>query len=216
MSCLLHLAMLLLLLASPVIGHFCAASCIDYKGPCFNETPAGCMVCANSIFNMNADWSSSTPCSLAPQRTIVASELPNAPSMALAGFTSSSPTPVTCTNYTFSGRYASNDYLFKNYTSIPLNHYAVVVRFGVGYVGSWTDADFLRLNLVDSNGATNFDYRYYCGTGSLDANNNTLYNDLAENINGQTGTPTDCVRVKEYTLTHNTSFLALNFSALTT
>jgi hypothetical protein len=186
MSYLPKLAVFLLLLVLPAVGHFCSSSCIDYKAACFNETPAGCMVCANSIFNMNANWSSSTPCSLTTQRTLVANDLPNTPGMSLTGFTSSSPTPVTCSNYTFSGRYASSDYLSKNYTALALNHYAVVIRFNVGFVGAWTDADYLRLAMTDANGATNFDYRYYCGTGSVYDNttNTTIYTDMAENING--------------------------------
>jgi hypothetical protein len=210
------LALLLLLLAAPAAAYFCSSACIDYVGTCFNETTAGCMVCANNIFNINANWSSPTPCSLAPQRTIVANDLPNSPSMSLAGFTSSSPTPVTCSNYTFSGQYASADYLAKNYSGIALNHYAVVVRFNVGFVGAWSETDYLRLALTDINGATNFDFKYYCGSGSVYDNvtNITSSTDLAENINGEVGNATDCVRIKEYTLVHNTSYLALQFSAL--
>lgn len=219
MASLIRLALFLLLLALPVLGYFCSSSCIDYKGACFNETTGGCMVCANSIFNMNANWSSATPCSLAPQRTIVANELPNTPAMSLAGFTSSSPIPITVSNYTFSGKYASTDYLFKNYTGIALNHYAVVIRFNVGYVGAWTDTDYLQLLMTDSNGATNYNFSYFCGSGSYYDNVTNIttytYTDLAENINGETGNATDCVRIKEYTLTHNTSYLALNFSAMT-
>lgn len=174
------------------------------------------MVCANNIFNINANWSSTAPCSLAPQRTIVANELPNVPMMSLAGFTSSSLTPITCTNYTFSGQYANSDFLFKNYTGIALNHYAVVVRFNVGYVGAWTDADYLRLTLIDPYGSTDYDYRYYCGnyTKWNNATNSSYFTSDAENINGEVGNATDCVRIREYTLTHNTSYLALNFSAL--
>lgn len=213
----LFFGVLLLLLVAQSLGYFCASSCIDYKGACFNETSAGCIACANNIFNINANWSSTTPCSLAPQRTIVGNDLPNTPGMSLAGFTSSSPTPVTCTNYTFSGKYASNDYLYKNYTGIALNHYAIVIRFSVGFIGAWSEADYLRLSMTDSNGATNYDYKYYCGSGTSYDNitNITSPYDMAENINGEIGNATDCIRIREYTLVHNTSYLALKFSSLT-
>ena len=82
--------------------------------------------------------------------------------MSLFGYTSSSPTPLICTNYTFSGQYTADDYLTKNFTNIPLNHYAVVVRFNVGYMGFWDNQDYLRLNLVDDSQSVNYDYYYSC------------------------------------------------------
>jgi hypothetical protein len=137
--------------------------------------------------------------------------------MSLAGFTSSQATPVTCSNYTFSGQYTNSDYLFKNYTGLSGNHYAVVVRFNVGYVGTWSMTDQLRLSLTDASGSVSFDYRYYCSSGAIDNITNLTLNDMAENINGEVGfNSTDCVRIKEYTIVHNSSWLALNFSALTT
>ena len=69
--------------------------------------------------------------------------------MDLSGYSSSNLNPLTCTNYTFSGEYVSTDYLFKNFTSIPSNHYAIVVRFNVGYMGFWDTNDTLRLSLED-------------------------------------------------------------------
>lgn len=120
---------------------FCSTSCMDYKIGCQDETANGCLICANTIYNLNANTSSATPCTLLSQRTIVANDLPNIPSMPLTGFTSSKTTPVTCTNYTFSGQYTNQDYLFKNYTTIALNHYAVVIRFSIGYIGTWQISD---------------------------------------------------------------------------
>lgn len=153
------------------------------------------MVCANSIYNLNANSSATNPCSILPQRTLVAQDLPNSPTMSLTGFTSSKSTPITCTNYTFSGQYVNSDYLFKNYTGIPLNHYAIVVRFSVGYIGTWSQADYLRLGLADASGSLNYDYRYYCSTGEINNITNTTTNDLAENINGEVGVnSSDCVR----------------------
>jgi hypothetical protein len=82
--------------------------------------------------------------------------------MSLFGYTTSNPTPKTCSNYTFSGEYSSNDYLYKNFTGIPLNHYALVVRFSVGYIGNWTEGDVLELNLQDAGQSVNFAYKYSC------------------------------------------------------
>lgn len=121
--------------------------------------------------------------------------------MSLFGYSTSSPIPHTCTNYTFSGQYTSADYLSKNFTNIPLNHYALVVRFNVGYLGIWNYNDYLRLNLQDNKQSVNYDYRYNC--------------DVVENICGEVYNSTDCIRIREYTMTHNSSFLFLNFSALT-
>jgi len=102
--------------------------------------------------------------------------------MSLYGYNSDSLTPVTCTNYTFSGKYTANSYLSKSFTNIPLNHYALVVRFSVGYLGTWSANDGLRLNLQDSLQSINYDYFYHC--------------DFVENICGETYTTTDCVRIR--------------------
>lgn len=67
----------------------------------------------------------------------------------------------------------------------------------------------------------NHDYYYSCGNGSRYTFDNitnitTIYGN-EENINGQVGyNSSDCVRIREYTLTHNTSYLTVKFSALTT
>ena len=124
---------------------YCSSTCIEYTGACFDDTPQGCWACADSIYNIQANLFSATPCSLADQTTIVAQELDNSPLMDLTGYTSSTPTPLTCTNYTFSGQYTSTDFLSKNFTGIPLNHHSLVIRFNVGYLGLWDTTDALRL-----------------------------------------------------------------------
>lgn len=91
----------------------------------------------------------------------MASDLPNV-NMTLAGYTSSQLATRTCSNYTFSGQYTNTDFISKNFTNIPLNHYAVVVRFNVGYIGTWAETDNLRLNLQDSAQSIFYDYKYVC------------------------------------------------------
>ena len=141
---------------------YCSSTCVDYTGACFDDTPTGCWACATSIYDLHINSSSTTdPCVILPQTTILADELSNT-AMSLFGYDSSSLTPHTCTNYTFSGQYTSTDYLSKNFTGIPLNHYALVVRYNVGYLGTWSDTDYLRLNLQDNKQSINYDHHYNC------------------------------------------------------
>lgn len=149
------------LLIASTLSIFCSSTCADYVQACYNETPQGCYACADHIYELNANMSSTTPCTTKSQITVLAKELSNT-NMTLFGYTSSQYTPVTCTNYTFSGQYTNSDYIFKNFTNIPLNHYALVVRFNVGYIGTWSNTDYLRLKLEDQLQSVNYDYRYYC------------------------------------------------------
>lgn len=116
---------------------YCSSSCIDYVGACFDDTPQGCWVCANKIYNLVSNIGSATPCSLLNQRAIIANQLSNT-GMSLAGYTSTKPSTITFTNYTLSGQYTNYDSLYKNFTNIPLNHYALVIRYSVGYIGNWS------------------------------------------------------------------------------
>jgi hypothetical protein len=58
--------------------------------------------------------------------------------MALTGYASSSLVPYTCSSYDFSGRYSNTDWISKNFTGIGANHYELVIRFSVGYMGTWS------------------------------------------------------------------------------
>lgn len=145
MQNLVLIALLLSLTLPGLSQSYCSSACIDYTGACFNETPQGCWVCATSVYDMNVAIGSS--CNVLTQTNVLATELPNSPTMSLFGYTTSNPTPITCTNYTFSGQYISTDFIAKNFTSIPLNHYAIVVRFNIGYMGQWNTTDVLRLTL---------------------------------------------------------------------
>jgi hypothetical protein len=157
----MKILLLTLCLITPSFQIYCSSTCIDYVDTCFDDTPQGCYVCANHIYNQNANMSSTTPCGLLAQTSIIANDLPNT-NMALTGYSSSKTTTITCTNYTFSGQYTNQDYISKNFTNIPLNHYSIIVRFNVGYIGTWTLNDSLRLTLQDSAQSQFYDYRYYC------------------------------------------------------
>ena len=66
------IALTLLILANPTNSLYCSSTCIDYTGACFDETPAGCWVCANHIFNFNSDLTSTTHCTPLSQSTVIA------------------------------------------------------------------------------------------------------------------------------------------------
>jgi hypothetical protein len=51
---------------------YCSSTCADYTQACFDDTPYGCWVCAFHIFNLNANLTSTTPCSLLSQTSIIA------------------------------------------------------------------------------------------------------------------------------------------------
>ena len=68
----IKVALLLLSLLLPVLSTYCSSTCIEYVDACFDDTPQGCWVCANNVFNMHSNLTSSTPCTQAPQTTILA------------------------------------------------------------------------------------------------------------------------------------------------
>jgi hypothetical protein len=58
--------------------------------------------------------------------------------MSLIGYTGSTPHTKPCGNMTFSGTYVNTDYIFKNFTNINTEHYELIIRFNVGYFGTWS------------------------------------------------------------------------------
>jgi hypothetical protein len=57
--------------------------------------------------------------------------------MNISTYNTSSNTIKLCGAYNLSGQYIYTDYISKNFTSIPINHYELVVRFGIGFIGTW-------------------------------------------------------------------------------
>lgn len=147
---------------TPALQLYCSTACADYLSACFDDTPNGCYACAPHVFNLSRNMTSANPsCSLLTQNSMIYNELPNL-NMALTGYTSSKPSPITCTNYTFSGQYTNQDFISKNFTNIPTNHYSIIIRFSVGYIGTWTTNDVLRLTLQDQTQSVIYDYNYSC------------------------------------------------------
>lgn len=65
--------------------------------------------------------------------------------MMLASYTSSNLTSKVCSIYTLSGQYIDTDYISKNFTNINASHYQLVIRFSVGYIGTWSATQHLKL-----------------------------------------------------------------------
>ena len=77
-------------------------------------------------------------------------------------FITTSSSPLTCNNYTFSGEYTANDFISKNYTNMPLNHYQLVIRFNLAFLGTWNSTDTLRMHLQDDEQSVDYDYPFSC------------------------------------------------------
>ena len=59
----------------------------------------------------------------------------------LSGYSTSNPSPINCGGYGLSGQYTAGSYISKTFNNLGLNHYDLVVRFGVGFIGSWNSFD---------------------------------------------------------------------------
>lgn len=118
--------------------------------------------------------------------------------MDLSGYSSSKPGPQTCDVYFLSGQYVAGDYIQKTFTGLPLNHYQVVIRFGIGYIGTWNSADQMAL-YIDGQP---FTWKY---------NGCACYSDALCSSSGA-----DCFKIVEHVVSHDTATLSLNFSSLIT
>lgn len=69
--------------------------------------------------------------------------------MSLEGYQSSKPESVSCGDYSFSGEYVAGDYLAKKF-KIPESyggHYELTIKFGIGYIGSWSNTDMMSMKI---------------------------------------------------------------------
>jgi hypothetical protein len=82
--------------------------------------------------------------------------------MDYSGYVTTQTIPKVCGNYTFTGTLTANDYLGKNFTGFPANHYAVVVRFSLGHMGNWTEDDTINVQFKDGQQTVNYLIPYYC------------------------------------------------------
>jgi hypothetical protein len=129
---------------------FCSSYCSYSYNDCTGIAQNQCNRCAPSIFI-------STPgagniCTLKTPTALVSRDLPDATSvMNLTTFVVSNSTNQSCVTtsptYLLSGRYIDKDYISKNYTistAPPINHYQVVIRFSIAYVGTWSSTQYLN------------------------------------------------------------------------
>jgi hypothetical protein len=82
--------------------------------------------------------------------------------MILASYTSSNMSSHTCSVYTLSGQYIDSDYISKNFTGINPSHYQLVIRFSVGYIGTWSVSDHLQLVINDGDNVNTQTWAYSC------------------------------------------------------
>ena len=71
--------------------------------------------------------------------------------MSLVGYKSSKPTTFVCDQYEFAGKYVAGDYITKDFTKIPKNHYEIIVRFGIGFMGNWNAQEEIIVNVDGKN-----------------------------------------------------------------
>lgn len=137
---LVHFAFILLLALVSANGqtYFCSSQCADYITACYNMGESDCYACAQNIYQLEKN--SSGVCQLKSQTQILFSELKTT-ALSLVGYSSSKPTPYQCGSYYVSGQYVAGDFLQKTFTNIPLNHYQLVVRFGISFIGNWSESD---------------------------------------------------------------------------
>lgn len=115
--------------------------------------------------------------------------------MSLTGYSSSSLIPQQCSNYTLSGHYITHDYIAKNFTNIPPNHYAIIIRFSIVSIGNWTNQS-ITLITNDTYTLNSYSFPYIC----------TDPDDICDQ-----GTM-DCIKAHDVILPHNTTSLIVNFT----
>lgn len=116
------------------IDYFCSSICAAQVSACYGPSENECWACAQSLFLLEKN--SSGVCQTKIQHKLSYHELKTS-SMDLSGYSTTKPTPQICDAYTLSGQYVAGDYISKTFTNFPLNHYQIIVRFGIGYIGTW-------------------------------------------------------------------------------
>ena len=69
--------------------------------------------------------------------------------MDIGGYSTDNPSPIQCGEYWLSGQYTAGSYLSKTFNGLGTNHYQIVIRFGVGYIGSWDELDQMQVLMDD-------------------------------------------------------------------
>lgn len=177
--------------SNTTVEPYCSPSCASYVGACFGPGPNECWACSTSLFLLQRN--SSGVCETKSQHQVVFYELKNS-AMDLSGYSTSKPAPQICDQYTLSGQYVAGDFIQKTFTGIPANHYQLVIRFGVGYIGTWNPTDQMNLEI---NGSP---YSW-------------LYHGCSYPQDLCSTSTADCFKIVEQVITHDTTNLTLKFSS---
>lgn len=110
----------------------------------------------------------------------------------MTGYSSSKPTPFLCSTYHLSGQYAAGDFLQKTFTNIPLNHYQLIIRFGIAYLGAWSLNDETQL-AIDGHTYT------WIHVGCAVNQSLCISSD-------------ECLKIRQQIISHNTSNLTVRFT----
>lgn len=140
--------LVILLFCQPCQSIFCSAHCSNYHTSCTTNQLAGCTTCEPTLYVAG--------CTLISNVVLDVSDVSTAITAA-NGYLSSNFTPISCTNtsvlpnvvYKMPGGFDSLDYLFKNYT-FSVNHYSLIVRFSLGFIGVWSSRDYLLVQFQDA------------------------------------------------------------------
>lgn len=139
-------------------------------------------------------------CTLLNQTTLIANELWTT-QMNLTGYVSSSPVVKTCGIYQLSGQYVSTDYLTRTWVGLGVNHYKLVIRFSIGFIGTFAGNEAYQVTINGGTSSTNHTFQYAC----------TVF----ANICNAGGTSSDCFYNYEAVASHATDQLTIKFTALT-
>ena len=189
---LLHLFCLIITSnAANITEIFCSSKCAASTGACFGPAENECYACAQSLFLLQRN--SSGVCQTKSQHQVAFYELRNS-AADLSTYSSSKPTAQTCDQYTLSGQYVAGDYLQKTFVGIPRNHYQLLIRVSIGYIGTWNSGDQIQLNIDGQD--------YSWGYGSC------IYAQPLCSLAG-----TDCFKTQELLISHDAANLTLTFTS---
>lgn len=118
-----------------------------------------------------------------------------------------SPTLNVTYNYNILGKFVSTDYIYKRYT-ITQAHYQMMIKLSVTFIGVWSSNDYLNLYTTDGLTTNNFPMRYSCTDSGVN------YTEILCS-SSRNGNHVDCVLSYTFSFNHNSTYLLVNVSSLT-
>ncbi len=197
------------LLIGRAASYYCFSQCLTSVNNSCNASPYTCLS-YNSPFNgVNSLVAGYSAVDFATALTMTSANNFKT-SQTFTSFTCSAtytlPTAATFT-YNILGKFVSTDYIYKRYT-ITQPHYQIIIRLSVTFIGVWSSNDNLNLYTYDGVTATNFPMRYSC------TDSNINYTEILCSTS-RNGNHVDCVLAFTQTISHNSTYLLVNISSLT-